>query len=178
MLSILQELPVKISPVVGLKDSVEEAFKSASVKTFSLSGVKRAMHLYLIETRSAQLQLGLFEPNGLHVEELIYSMMCWPVKESLSPESQPLEEKRADLHHIKVCSWCGTAKSVQMRCVRGEAAALCALWMRVRRSGFSKGALDTRVEGAMTVLLKKYFLLCGSETAAKCARWVRGWRIG
>ena len=74
------------------------------------------MHLYLIETRSAQIPLGLFKPNGLHVKKLFDPLMCQSGNEQLSPGSQPLKVKIADSHHIKACELCRMAGSVHTEC--------------------------------------------------------------
>ena len=87
-----------------------------SVKIFSLSGVKRAMHMYLMETRSIQMPLGILKPNGLHVRELFDPKMCQSGKEKLDLSRQPLSVEAADRHHIYACELCGVEKSIQAEC--------------------------------------------------------------
>jgi hypothetical protein len=87
-----------------------------AVRIFSLSGVKRAMHMYLMETNSMQTPLGILKPNGLHVRELFDPKMCQSGKEMLSKSRQPLCVEEADRHHIFACDLCGAAKAVQAEC--------------------------------------------------------------
>ena len=87
-----------------------------SLQTFSLSGVKRAMHVYLMETNSNQQHLGMFKPNGLHIKEIFDPRMCQSGEEPLSLSRQPLKVKIADQHHIASCNLCSVTNSVNSKC--------------------------------------------------------------
>ena len=87
-----------------------------SVRIFSLSSVKRAMHRYLMETYPMQMPLGILKPSGPHVRELFDPKMCQSGNEMLSKSRQPLCVKEADRHHIFACDLCGAAKAVQAEC--------------------------------------------------------------
>ena len=87
-----------------------------TTKAFTLSGIKRAVQVFVQATVQNAPPVGIIKPSGLRVDEMFNTQMFLSGDVPLDPSSHPLQTRALDKNHVRCCTTCSVFGTTHSSC--------------------------------------------------------------